>query len=66
MDTQRVTLLHLHDWKKPERKRKNLVRLGVDHENTMHGAEQEWADGQKRTARYRNNNHFGKTIEMRV
>jgi hypothetical protein len=20
-----------HDWKKPERKRKNLIRLGVDH-----------------------------------
>jgi RNA-directed DNA polymerase len=34
------------DWKKPERKRKNLIRLGVDQTMPMHGAEQEWEDGQ--------------------
>jgi RNA-directed DNA polymerase len=33
------------DWKKPERKRKNLIRLGVPTIKLMHGAEREWADG---------------------
>jgi RNA-directed DNA polymerase len=33
------------DWKKPERRRKDPVRLGVDHTMPMHGAEQEWEDG---------------------
>jgi RNA-directed DNA polymerase len=31
-----------HQWKKLERKRKNLVRLGVDPQHAYAGAEQEW------------------------
>jgi RNA-directed DNA polymerase len=34
-----------HHWKKPERKRKNLLRLGVDPNTPMHGVEQEKAVG---------------------
>ncbi len=34
-----------HDWKKPVRKRKNLIRLGVDHYQRMHGVEPEKVDG---------------------
>jgi hypothetical protein len=35
-----------HRGKKPERKRKNLIRLGKDQGKLMLGAEREWEDGQ--------------------
>jgi len=33
------------DWEKPERKRKNLIRLGIE-KGMAHGARQEWEAGQ--------------------
>jgi len=35
-----------HHWKKPERKRKNLIRLGIGQDHAYHGAAQEWEVGQ--------------------
>ncbi|WP_437373830.1 reverse transcriptase domain-containing protein, partial [Maribacter litoralis] len=35
-----------HYWKKPERKRKNLIRLVLNKDKPMHGAEPIWEDGQ--------------------
>lgn len=33
MVTQPITVLHMASLKKPERKRKNLIRLGIDNEH---------------------------------
>ena len=42
-----------HHWKKPERKRKNLIRLGVEPDQCLyHGAEHEWEDGQLPKVRF--------------
>ena len=34
------------NWKKLERKRKNPIRLAMDHTTPMHGVVQEWTAGQ--------------------
>ena len=39
------------DWKKPERKRKNLIRLGIRNSQALRGAEREWVYGRWRRVR---------------
>ena len=36
------------DWKKPDRRRKNVIRLGMETVRPMRGAGQEWVAGQLR------------------
>ena len=43
------------DWKKPERKRKNLLRLGIDQDMHTLGAEQEWEDRLSSKPYFKNN-----------